>query len=145
MIADIFQSGSIPALQKLVQFTEARQKLLAHNVANLATPYFKPVDVDVKGFQQQLGEAIDRRRQTGDPSGGPLEMRDSSEVRFDEQGNMTFQPRATNQGILFHDQNNRDLERTMQDLAENQMAHRVALDLLASRYGQLQRAISERL
>ncbi|MCC7408569.1 MAG: hypothetical protein IT442_10895 [Phycisphaeraceae bacterium] len=145
MIADIFQSGSMPVLQKLVQFTEARQKLLAHDVANLTTPYFKPMDVDPKAFQKQLGEAIDRRRQSGNPSAGPLDVRDSNQVQFDEQGGLTLRPTATNQGILFHDQNNRDLERIMQGVAENQMAHRVALDLLASRYGQLATAISERV
>jgi len=145
MIADIFQSGSMPVLQKLVQFTEARQKLLAHDVANLTTPYFKPVDVDPKAFQKQLGEAIDRRRQSGNPASGPLEVRDSDEVKLDSQGALTLKPSATNQNILFHDQNNRDLERVMQNLAENQLAHRVALDLLASRYGQLQTAISEKV
>lgn len=145
MIADIFQSGSMPVLQKLVQFTEARQKLLNHDAANLTTPYFKPVDVDPKAFQKQLGEAIDRRRQSGNPASGPLDVRGSNQVQFDELGGLTLKPTATSQGILFHDQNNRDLERVMQNLAENQMAQRVALVLLSSRYGQLQTAISEKV
>jgi flagellar basal body rod protein FlgB len=47
--------------------------------------------------------------------------------------------------VLFHDRNNRDLERLMQGLAENTTTYRVAADLLRSRYDVLRTAISQRV
>jgi len=46
---------------------------------------------------------------------------------------------------MFHDQNDRDLERTMQDLAENVMVYRQANELLRSRFQMLQMVIRERV
>jgi len=34
------------------------------------------------------------------------------------------------ENVLFHDENNRDLERTMQHLAENTMAHNVTIEMI---------------
>jgi flagellar basal body rod protein FlgB len=104
MIQGMLNSGAIPALQRLVQFTGARHKVLTNNIANLSTPYFKPADLDTKAFQ----------------------------------------PSATNDNILFHDQNNRDLERTMQRLAENTLTHNAAIELLRSEFDMMRTAIRER-
>ncbi len=144
MIAGLFDNGSMPVLERMAQFTEARQKLLAHNVANLSTPYFKPVDVDPKGFQDELGRAIERRRRTARPTAGELRIRDTRLVDFERDG-LRLRPDASNRNILFHDQNNRDLEREMQSLAENTMAFQVANDFLRSRYGILETAIRGRM
>jgi flagellar basal-body rod protein FlgB len=54
-------------------------------------------------------------------------------------------PRTPSRNILFHDRNNRDLERTMQALAENTGAFRVSIDLLRSRYQAIHAAIGERV
>jgi flagellar basal body rod protein FlgB len=51
----------------------------------------------------------------------------------------------TNEGILFHDENNRDLERTMQHLAENTLAHNTAIELIRNQFQMLQVAIRERI
>jgi len=144
MISGIFNSGALPVLERMVQFTSQRQKLLAHDVANLSTPYFKPEDVDPKGFQAALGEAIDRRRATVHPNTGPLKLEDTRALRFRE-GGMEMRPRAMNEGVLFHDQNNHDLERLMQDVAENAMAHNMAVELMRSEYSVIQSAIRERV
>lgn len=144
MIAGLFDHGAMPVLERVSQYTEARQKVLAHNVANLSTPYFKPTDLDPKGFQHELGRAIDRRRRTATPTAGRLDIRDTRAVRFHDD-RMELRPRAMNQNILFHDQNNRDLERQMQSLAENTLTFQVTNDFLRSRYGMLELAIRGRL
>jgi flagellar basal-body rod protein FlgB len=144
MIDQLTNADAIPALEAMVQFSGRRQKLISHNIANLSTPSFQPLDVSVAGFQRQLAEAVDRRRETYGGQRGELEIADSREVRQTGIG-LELEPRPHGRNILFHDQNNRDLERTMQDLAENVAVFRVASDLLKSRMDLLRSAISERL
>jgi len=144
MIVGMFDDGALPVLERMVQFTERRHRLLANNIANLSTPFFKPTDLDTESFQRELGRAIDARRRTRTPTSGPLPLESTRQMRFHEDG-MEVRPQPTHDNILFHDQNNRSLERTMQHLAENTMAHNMAIETLRSRYGILQLAIRERV
>lgn len=143
-IKGLTEGGALPALERLVSFTEARQKVLANNVANISTPYFEPTDLKVDEFQGILQEAIHDRRQTMNPTRGELKMRDSFNFRFHERG-MTAVAEETHEGIMFHDRNNRDLERLMQDVAENQLAHQSAVELVRNQFGMLTMAIRERV
>ena len=74
---------------------------------------------------------------------GPLHARDTDELRF-QPDRIDAQSRPTHDGILFHDQNNRDLERTMQHLAENTLTHNTAIEMLRNEYAMLAMAIRER-
>lgn len=139
----MFSYGSMPVLERMVQFTGARQELIAHNIANFSTPFYKPVDLDPRKFQSQLSDAMDRRSRKPNPMRRPLELRNGEEARF-RNGQLEFKPQAKNENILFHDQNNRDVERTMQDLVENTLAHRTSIDLLKSQFDLLRTAIRER-
>ena len=58
---------------------------------------------------------------------------------------MELHPKTPSRGILFHDRNNRDLERMMQDLAENVAVFRIVTDLLKNQYSKIRDAISERV
>jgi len=144
-IDQVTNAGAIPALEAGVQFAARRQALIAHNIANFSTPNFTPTDVSIGGFQEQLGEAIDRRRAQFGGHRGELKLRSSREVAQDETGRIRLTPRDAGRNVLFHDRNNRDLERTMQDLVENVASFRVATDLLKSRVDLLRVAIQERL
>lgn len=143
MIGSVVDSGSIPALERLAQFAGARHRLIVHNVANLSTPNFRPVDVSVRDFQRTLGEAIDRRREAGRVD-GPLPMPSTDQVRVEDDG-LTLRPEPIGGNVLFHDGNDRDLERTMQALNENFLVFQQAMDLLRSRYAMLDTAIRGRL
>lgn len=144
LIHGMFDSGALPAAERLVQFTAERQKVLAANVANLSTPYYKARDLDTRSFQRALGEAIDRRRGSVSPTRGPLEVEDTRQLRFRADG-MDARPQPTNENILYHDQNNRDLERLMQRVAENTMAGRLGVELVRNQLGLIRTAISERI
>ena len=145
MFQQTIQAGSLPVLEAMMRFTGQRQRLLAHNVANLTTPGFKAVDVSPQGFQAMLGDAVEKRRkQTGGVS-GRLNMRDSREVRVRADGGLSFRPSDDAGGVLLHDRNNRDVERLMQDMTENYGMYRVANDLMRSRLGVLRTAISQRV
>ena len=144
LIHGMFDSGALPAAERLVQFTSRRQQVLADNIAGLSTPYFKPRDLDPKSFQAALGDAIDRRRQTVSPTRGALEVGDTRQLRFRADA-IDARPQRTNENILFHDQNNRDLERLMQHLAENTMAHRLGVELVRNQFEMMRLAIRERI
>ena len=144
MIKGMFDYGSMPALERMVEFTGVRQQLIAHNIANLSTPYFKPTDLDPAQFQAQLHDAMDKRSRKPNAMRRELELGSSSQVRV-SRGKLQYRPEQKNENILFHDHNNRDVERTMQDLVENALAHRTSVELLKSQFDLLRTAIRERV
>ena len=143
MIKGVLDHGAMPALERMVTFTSARHRVLTNNIANLSTPNFLPADLDPKQFQSQLRRAIDDRRRGPKPLDGDLQLSTTRQIR-ERDGAMRFQPSPSNEGILFHDRNNRNLERTMQSLAENTLAHNLSIDLLKSEFDLLRSAIRER-
>jgi len=144
MIDGLTNSGSMPVLERMMQFTAQRQNIITHNIANLSTPDFRPVDVSVPEFQKQLGEAIDRRREPGARSSGNLMLEGTDEVAVDGDG-LLLQPQPTGNNILFHDGNDRDVERTMQKLVENFLAFRTAAQLYKGQLDLINTALRERL
>ncbi len=140
MIADLLETGSIPVLERLVQFTGARHRLITNNIANLSTPYYRPQDLDPDSFQVALGDAIAHRRRAG----GELALSNTRQLHFRSDG-IDARPQSMDSNILFHDQNNRNLERIMQHLAENTLAHNAAIEFLKSEFDLLKTAIRERL
>ena len=144
MIDGITNAGSLPVLERLVQFTGQRHRIITNNIANLQTPGFRPSDVSVKDFQAQMGKAIDARREQNRSSEGDFLLQSTQEIEVDHTG-LTLHPQPVGDNILFHDGNDRDVERTMQDLVENFMTFRAAAQLLKSRFETLQVAIRERM
>lgn len=72
-------------------------------------------------------------------------MDSTREIEIGRDGSLRLNPRTSSGNILFHDRNNRDLERTMQSLVENASAFRVATDLLRNRTTALRDAMAERV
>ncbi len=146
LISDLIHDGATPTLEAMVRFTGARQRMIAHNIANISTPDFQQTDVDPGAFQRALADAVDRRRATTGTT-GPLEIRETPQIRQNADGSLTLTPRAQDpsRNILFHDRNNRGVEELMADQAENLAAFRVASDLLKSRHDLMRMAIAERV
>lgn len=152
-LRELATADAIPALEMTIRFAGQRQRVLAHNIANISTPDFQPLDLPVSEFQGALGAAIERRRSaaSGDgtqPEGaphGPLAWGETEHLRRDARGDLRAIASEPSKNILFHDRNNRDTERLMQDVAENVSVYRVATDLLKSRYDLLKTAISGRI
>ena len=142
MITDVINEGARPILERMVQFAGQRHRLIVNNVANFDTPGFRPTDVSVEAFQENLAEAVDARRARGPD--GALRPADTDEVEFLHDG-LILHPQAIGDNILFHDGNDRDLERTMQDLVENFLTFRTAAELLRNRFELINTAIRERV
>jgi flagellar basal-body rod protein FlgB len=143
LIQDLENSGSLPVLAKMLQFAAARQKLLANNVANMETPDYRPMDVSVKDFQKSLARAVDERRQQTGGMQGDVNIEDTREVT-QGSGTVSLHPRTPSGNILYHDRNNRDLERMMQDLAENGLTYKATVDLMRRENDLLRAAIAQR-
>ena len=144
LIDQLTNSGAMPSLELTMRFAAQRQRLTAHNIANLDTPNFIQRDVSPGEFQRVLDDAVrSRRRRTGGMH-GELGWGESRELRRDGRG-LVISPRTPSGGVLFHDRNNRDLEHLMQALTESMTAFRVASDLYRSQRGMLHGAIAERV
>jgi flagellar basal-body rod protein FlgB len=145
-LSDLLSGDAIPALEMTARFAAQRQDLIAHNIANLETPNFQPMDASPVAFQRMLGKAIDDRRAR---DGGRLEWPDSREVRHvkgtRDPYELRLTPRTPSGNILFHDRNNRDEVRLMQDLVENASVFRISTDLLRNRYAMVNNALAERI
>lgn len=143
MIKGLFDKGAMPTLEKVVQFTEQRHRVLADNIANLSNPYYKGKDLDPASFQATLRDAVETRRSSPTPATGRLRPSDTNEVKFGRDG-MTVKPSEVNETVLFHDQSNVDLERTMQRLAENTLTHNLSVELVRNQFEMIKLAIRER-
>lgn len=143
MIKGLFDKGALPALERTVQFTEQRHRVLADNIANLSNPYYKGKDLDPASFQATLRNAVEDRRATETPSSGSLSPSNTDQVRFGRDG-LDVEPTEVNETVMFHDQSNVDLERTMQRLAENTLSHNLSVELVRNQFQMMELAIRGR-
>ncbi len=143
MIDGVTNSDGLAVLERLIQFAGQRHRLIVNNIANFDTPGYRPTDVSVTEFQEHLGEAIDQNRRSG-RSDRALELKNTDQVEF-SRGSITLHPTPIGRNILFHDGNDRDLERTMQDLVENFLTFRMATELLRNRLDLINSVIAERV
>lgn len=118
--------------------------MIANNIANIDTPGYQMKDVDPRAFQKMLGEAIEDRRSGNGGAFGQLDFAQNKQVKM-QDGQMVLTPAASGTSIRFHDGNDRDLERLMQQLVENSSTFRVAADLMRKNRSQLKLAIAQRV
>lgn len=144
LIGDVISAGPTQTLAAVMRFAGERQKVIAHNVANLSTPDFQPMDVSVTDFQSSLREAVEERRERTGGERGELAWRGNREVKIGADGSLALKPETHMGGVRFHDGNSRDPERLMQALAENVVVYRVASDLMRSHMSLMRSAITMR-
>jgi len=141
MFESLLNRGSLPVLQQVMSFTQARHAVLANNISNLDTVGFKMKDLPAEQFFQTLNEAIERRDKQG--ASAPLQMKSSRNLQWNSKGNLNAQAvEVDDNNILFHDGNNRFVEKQMSNMAQNALLHTVSVELLRQQYGLLQMAIS---
>jgi flagellar basal-body rod protein FlgB len=137
MFQGIFQSTTIPALEQVVNFAQARHTVLAGNIANLGTPGYHARDLSVEDFQTRLKEAIEAAHQPP----APPSLGDPDRSRPNRLADVAKSPTS----ILFHDQSNDAAEIQVTEMVKNQLQHNMALAIMTSQFRLLQTAISERV
>lgn len=143
MIGGLTNAGAIPVLERTIQFSAQRHGILANNIANLSTPGFRPTDVSPDEFQKSLSSALEDQR-SGRSGSDSLNMKSTRNIKVNDDS-MTLAPQPAGDNILFHDGNDRDLDRTMQDLVENFMTFRAASQMMRKQFDSLNTAIAERV
>lgn len=139
----LVNSGSTPALEKMLAFTQARQRMLAENIANIDNPHYRAKQLDAKQFQEQLRTAMATRKET---NALDLELSGSDEVTLGSRGELVVTPsEVPAENILFHDDTNARIERQMAMMAENTMMHQATTELLRGRFDGLMKAIRGRI
>lgn len=142
-VSDITNTTIVAMLEKTLAFNEARQKMLASNIANITTPGYKAKQLDVESFQDALRAAADRRAKHRDE---PFQLDGTREFRVGSDGRLSISPSEEPvENLLFKDGTNASIERQMSQLAETAMTHQVATELLKGRFDTLQKSIRGRV
>ena len=130
MFEKMLNVESTPVLERMIQFTSARHKLIAENIVNVSTPGYRQKDLSLDKFQQLMQERIEERANE-----------ESDNVNFDDIGAEIEEPET---GMLFHDGANRSMEQLMSDQAKNALMHNVAVELLRRQFQTLEMALKDR-
>lgn len=134
---EIFQSTTIPVLQEVIGFAQARHEVLAGNVANVDTPGYQARDLSLDTFQKRLRGAIEARDTTNaELSPGEISNQRDSAMR---------EVRDTSRDILYHDGSDVGMEQQVLEVSKNQYMHNMAITIMGTQFRMLQTAISERV
>lgn len=122
-------------LEKSLDASSQRQRVLSNNVANVDTPNFKRSDVD---FQKVLGQALGE-------NGEELDLKVTSPMHLPgvelsaQSGVVTDQSSS-----LRTDGNNVDIDREMANVAENGLYYNSVTQAVSSQLGLLRMVIQSR-
>ena len=148
MLSSIFQSSSIPVLEQVVNFTEARHGVLAGNIANIDTPGYKTRDISPALFQEQLKEAIDTRKEPVTPFDSRSFGLTSADVANEREKNQMAafnKVRDSTKAILRHDGDDVSMEQQVNEIVKNQQEHNMAISIMSAQFRLLRAAITERV
>lgn len=143
MISSMFDSSTVPVLEQVVNFTQARHGVLAGNIANIDTPGYKTRDISPAQFQEKLSEAVERRHQAAQSPTYAYNMQmadNSTGQHFDHMDEV----RESIKSILYHDNSDVSIEKQVAEISKNQGQHNLALSLMTSQFRLLRAAITER-
>ena len=154
IFGNLFRDTAIPITEQVVKFTQARQNVLAGNIANLDTPGYQVRDLSVEEFHGRLQEAIDYRdrvREFGSEAVKPKKpakpavpgspASSSGEAVDDYFAQISENPEL----VLHHDKTNVNMEGQVSEMAKNHIEHNLALTVMNSQFRLLQSVISERV
>jgi len=138
----LFDNTSLPVLQQVLSFSEQRQQVLAHNVANFNTPGFRTRDLPVQEFTQALGQAISRR-----DNGRPhrFEMDSTDHIAVGPDGRIAATAVEARGLTNYYDRADRSMERLQNEMLKNAVWHEMALKLYTTQSQMLKTAIRGRL
>ena len=149
MLSSLFQSSTIPVLEQVVNFTEARHGVLAGNIANLDTPGYKTRDLSPDLFQQRLKEAIETRHQpiSATYEGDARGLSPTSTPQCNEQRQFAAfnKVKDSMRSILRHDGDDVSMEQQVNEMMKNQQQHNLAINIMSAQFRLLRAAITERV
>lgn len=148
MLSSIFKSSTIPVLEQVVNFTEARHGVLAGNIANLDTPGYKSRDLSPQLFQKALKEAIDVRKQPVQPyDSRSFDLAPTDNARKQDTAQIAAMSKVKDsmKSILRHDGDDVSMEQQVNEMVKNQQQHNLAINIMSAQFRLLKAAITERV
>ena len=143
MLSSMFDSSTVPVLEQVVNFTQARHGVLAGNIANIDTPGYKTRDLSPENFQERLKEAIDHRQQAAQSPTYAINARLAGRSPVTGSDGMN-EVRESMKSILFHDNSDVSIEQQVAEISKNQAQHNLAISLMTAQFRLLRAAINER-
>lgn len=146
MLNSLFDSTTVPLLQKVASFAERRHEVLAGNIANISTPDYKTRDLPVAAFQAALQDAVARRQPAANPAGRDWSFTTAQSAPLSKLfPTELFEATELSPGsVTFQDGNNRSVEREVMEMTKNSLLQNIAIELMNAQMNRLQAAISER-
>lgn len=126
----LFQKGTLPVLEAGMGFSYQKHTVIANNIANVETPYYKRQTLPEEEFTSTLAEAIKDRKENH-----PGEFHPEGKLDLRYQGNY---PRmrvfdGKESGPERHDENTVVIEQEMADMAKNQLKMNAMQQLYAKK------------
>lgn len=143
MLSSFFDSSTIPVLEQVVNFTQARHGVLAGNIANIDTPGYKTRDLSPDQFQSRLKEAMEARRQIEVSPTYAINAQLAGRTPATGNDGMD-EVRESMKSILYHDNSDVSIEQQVAEISKNQAQHNLALSLMTAQFRLLRAAITER-
>ena len=137
MVPTIYDRTTIPILQEVINFAQARHGVLAGNIANLDTPGYRVRDLSLDTFQARLKDAIKARREQHETS--------SPGLLTDRPDDAMQRVKESLKSILLHDGSDVGLEKQVTEISKNQLMHNMAIAIMNSQFQLLEMVISERV
>ncbi len=125
MKIDFLDRSRVPLLEKELDLFAVRNKAIANNIANIATPGYKRVDVS---FQGELSKAIANSQNDVDLS--------------QNVENVDPQIEVDRSGFLASGANNINIDQEMADLAKNQLQFKLAARLMTDTFTLIDKSIN---
>ncbi|CDX03087.1 Flagellar basal body rod protein FlgB [Desulfitobacterium hafniense] len=133
-MSDWLNTPVINILEKSLDASSLRYKVLANNVANEDTPDFKRSDVD---FDLLLGEAMGQ-------TGGELPLKVTSERHLQKTG-FSSNGVVQDQGTTYrNDGNNVDIDKEMVNVAENGIYYNSVTRAISAQLSHLRTVITQK-
>jgi len=125
-LSTIITDNVAEVLVKIIEFTERRHEILAHNVLDINRPGFLPQDMDAAGFAELMIDGISEHIRSE-----RLLLCDSGNIKFGADGSFESLPIAdeTASELLGNDVNSY-LQLQIKKLSENTLNNIVATELL---------------
>lgn len=123
-------SNTITTLEKGLNYSSLKQKVISQNIANEATPGYKAKDVS---FKETLQTAVNQ--------GIPAYRTDSRHYEFNISG-PSNKGVVTRKNVSFNENGNSvDIDNEMADLATNQIYYNALTERISGKFSSLQNVI----
>lgn len=137
---DILNLPQNQLANQVIGFAAARQQVIANNIANIDTPGYRMHDLDVAKFEKALSRAVDRSRRSN-ANFGSIQL-PSMEALSDPSGQRTAAAEDF-RGIVFHDDNDRSIEKLTTAMLQNAQKQQQAVNILRSQVRLLRAIVAE--